>query len=293
MSVFNSSWLRSLSRRLRDHHPRAYGRLNRIRTRIIAGNSSLAVYQAQAVSRFQSLGKDSVAGKRVLEVGSDVDGGVIRELARLGARSVDGVNPAPEIWNGQREDVIHIAETARLHRTSASSLPFEDEAFDAAISVATFEHIQDLSAVLTEVHRVLRPGGWFYAFFGPIWSSCRGHHVRVQVGDRGIHHYKPETNPLPDFCHLLLSRRELTEALKGRVDGDLVAPVVEWLHDTTWINRLFHHEYLEIFSSSPFVVERLELQTDLVDEQLDRILRFRHPDESRFDVTNMEVVLRK
>lgn len=42
-----------------------------------------------------------------------------------------------------------------------TSLPFEDNAFQTAISACALEHIPDLQKALSEVHRVLRPGGIF------------------------------------------------------------------------------------------------------------------------------------
>ncbi|HEX2032515.1 MAG TPA: class I SAM-dependent methyltransferase [Actinomycetota bacterium] len=43
----------------------------------------------------------------------------------------------------------------------AQSLPFEDERFDTVVSTLTMCSIPDYRAAVTEVHRVLRPGGRF------------------------------------------------------------------------------------------------------------------------------------
>jgi arsenite methyltransferase len=41
----------------------------------------------------------------------------------------------------------------------ATTLPLEDESFDAALSVQVQEYVPDIAASLTELHRVLRPAG--------------------------------------------------------------------------------------------------------------------------------------
>ncbi len=81
---------------------------------------------------------------------------------------------------------------------NAEALPFEAAQFDAAFSTISFLHYPDPEAVLTEVRRVLRPGGHFYLVdFAPRWaeepvllaqaaSTIRfyGPQVRDRLGDR-------------------------------------------------------------------------------------------------------------
>jgi|GEM_PF-1875569 len=45
---------------------------------------------------------------------------------------------------------------------SAERLPFADESVDVLISNAVLEHVRDLPAVLAEMNRVLKPGGYVY-----------------------------------------------------------------------------------------------------------------------------------
>ena len=201
-----------------------------------------------------------------------------------------GLNSDAQMFGG-RSEVLEAG--LRLVFGDATALPFPDEHFDALFSVATFEHILDLPLALREMHRVLRPGGVVYANFGPIWSSGKGHHVRAQVGDERAWHGDPQLNPLPDFCHLLLSPAELRVALAGRVSPTLEQAIVDWVYSGTNINRMFHHEYMRDFTYSPLKVESLTPEVDPISPQLRRILAFKYPSEQAFDVTNTEVILVK
>ena len=49
-------------------------------------------------------------------------------------------------------------------RATATALPFEDQSFDAAIACLVFEHIEGTVDAISEVGRVLRPGGTFLLF---------------------------------------------------------------------------------------------------------------------------------
>lgn len=58
-------------------------------------------------------------------------------------------------------------------------LPFRNDAFDFVTSVAAFEHFLDVTAVVAELNRVLRPGGVMYARIHPFACPSGGHNVRI------------------------------------------------------------------------------------------------------------------
>ena len=60
-----------------------------------------------------------------------------------------------------------------------SYLPFRSGMFDLVTSIAAFEHFLDVSAVIAEVKRVLRPGGVAYVRIHPFACPSGGHNVRV------------------------------------------------------------------------------------------------------------------
>lgn len=54
-------------------------------------------------------------------------------------------------------------------RADANHLPFENESFDVAFSVYVMEHVEDPGSFVSEVWRVLRPGGVFLALTPNRW----------------------------------------------------------------------------------------------------------------------------
>jgi SAM-dependent methyltransferase len=105
------------------------------------------------------LAADELAGRRdVLDVGCG-DGQVARVLAEGGAHVV-GVDPT---WN-QITVAAARAGGPAYARAAAAELPFASASFDAAVACLVFEHIDDLDGAISEVARVLRPGGRFALF---------------------------------------------------------------------------------------------------------------------------------
>jgi ubiquinone/menaquinone biosynthesis C-methylase UbiE len=94
------------------------------------------------------------AGDRVLDVGCG-EGRFASELLRAGA-SVLGVDVAEEPLRRARER----DRALDLRLVDADeSWPIEDASFDAVWAGETIEHVLDTAGWLSEVRRVLRPGG--------------------------------------------------------------------------------------------------------------------------------------
>jgi SAM-dependent methyltransferase len=122
--------------------------------------------------RFDELGLR--AGDRVLDVGSGF-GRHVYECARRGAHVVALDYAADEVVQ-TRNTLAAMVETDEITadkligvlRGDARRLPFPDATFDVVITSEVLEHIQDDVAAITEMVRVLKPGGRFAATV-PAW----------------------------------------------------------------------------------------------------------------------------
>jgi len=117
--------------------------------------------------RFDELGLRP--GDRVLDVGAGF-GRHVYACARRGARSV-ALDYAEEEVVQTRHTLGAMLEAGEIPpegslgvlRGDATSLPFNDGSFDVVITSEVLEHIQDDRSALSEMVRVLRPGGRFAA----------------------------------------------------------------------------------------------------------------------------------
>ena len=93
-------------------------------------------------------------GWRVLDVGCG-PGHLARELAKA-------VGPAGRVYGADiSEHMLSLAQhqgVELVHLTN-STLPFENETFDAAVATQAYEFVEQLPLALSELHRVLRVGG--------------------------------------------------------------------------------------------------------------------------------------
>lgn len=100
--------------------------------------------------------------KRILDVGCDV-GYLLKELSKI-CKSAVGVD--------FRHLEIDPASGYRFVQADCHNLPFEDRSFDLVISIGTLEHVSDYELAITEMKRVLSPGGYLLLFMGPtpLWK---------------------------------------------------------------------------------------------------------------------------
>jgi SAM-dependent methyltransferase len=102
---------------------------------------------------------DLVPGLRVLEIGCG-GGQLASNIAPAlgGDGQYVGLDANDEQLAAARTSYKDVPN-AEFVQGDATTLPFEVGSFDRIVAINTFEYIPDIAAVLTEAHRVLRPGG--------------------------------------------------------------------------------------------------------------------------------------
>jgi ubiquinone/menaquinone biosynthesis C-methylase UbiE len=98
-------------------------------------------------------------GERLLDIGCAT--GEYTEFLAAGFSATDAIDIEPERLNVFKE---HLAAQTLEHpivvtQMSAEDMSFGDATFDMVTAIEVLEHVPNLDATLSEVHRVLRPGG--------------------------------------------------------------------------------------------------------------------------------------
>ncbi len=148
-----------------------------------------------------------LSGKDVLDLGCA--GGFMAEaMAARGARVI-GIDPAAGAVEAARRHSGAMGLTIQYDVGVGEALPYNAAGFDAVICVDVLEHVSDLSRVLAEVARVLRPGGLF--LFDTINRNPIARLATITMAEDVL-------RLLPKGTHdpaLFIKPRELREALEG------------------------------------------------------------------------------
>lgn len=99
------------------------------------------------------------AGLGVLDLGCA--GGFMAEALTLKGARVTGIDPASQAIEAARARAKSIGQLIRYDVGVGENLPYETESYDAVVCVDVLEHVSVLTEVLSEVARVLKPGGVF------------------------------------------------------------------------------------------------------------------------------------
>lgn len=105
------------------------------------------------------------ANLRWLDVGCGTGAFTELLIARCAPTQVDGIDPSEDqiVYARQRKG----AERARLRSGDAQALPYGDGEFDAAIMALVISFVPDPVKAVSEMRRVLKPGGTAAAY---IWD---------------------------------------------------------------------------------------------------------------------------
>jgi len=151
-------------------------------------------------------------GARVLDIGSG-HGALSIEMARAGS-DVLGIDLNRELVDFARENLqerhADVVDRVGFQLVDIADLT-PDMQFDIAVSKDTFEHVENMGAMLRNIHRLLKPGGTLWAGFSPLYYSPNGDHRRTG---------------LPAPAHALLPRRLVLRAA-ARHNGRRVARLAD------------------------------------------------------------------
>ena len=138
---------------------------------------------------------------RVLDVGTGTARIPIEICTRRGDIVVTAVDRATRALQTARRNVEQAGMTCaiQIEKADASSLPYANASFDAVISSSLLHHVSNRHGVLTEMTRVLRPGGLLFVRdtlrgsdvqkIAEVLSrsSCATHEARRAVFQRAFH----------------------------------------------------------------------------------------------------------
>src|ERR1051325_1081046 len=147
------------------------------------------------------MGFDQFPGARLLEIGCGM-GTDLLQFARGGARCI-GIDLTPRSIEITRHRFRLYGADGNFTISDGEHLPFSDDSFDVVYSNGVLHHTPDTAGAISEVHRVLRPGGT----------------AKVMLYHR---------NSLNYWVEIVLRRGLLrAEFLRGRSAEDIMSRVVE------------------------------------------------------------------
>ena len=136
------------------------------------GNSKRLLYElVEHTSSVEKLRKCVRERQHPVEAAVDVGVGCFGlgflgpHLADLCDR-IDGVDPLPRQTLDPEDEALRtyleaIQNRVNYIQASGESMPFDDATYDLAACINVVDHARDPVAIVTEIHRVLKPGGLF------------------------------------------------------------------------------------------------------------------------------------
>jgi ubiquinone/menaquinone biosynthesis C-methylase UbiE len=156
-----------------------------------------------------------------------------------------------------------IPENLRFEECTPEYLPAPDDSFDVVYTWSAFEHVDNATAVLSEINRILKPEGFLFLQLWPFYLSERGSH---------LWQWFPQS-----FHHLLTSEEQIEATMtRGEDADDFMTGYM--LEEFKKLNRITLGELQDALLAAEFDIVRLDLLTHLVPLAPELARRFRLSD---------------
>ena len=121
------------------------------------------------------LGDLDLSGKRLLDFGCGCGGALVHIATTHAIDTLVGIDIEAEVVDRAREIAAEkgIDDKVTFETVSPDNIPFPDNSFDAVFSKDSLIHVVDKKHILTEIFRVLKPGGWLVAGDWMTWDEGR------------------------------------------------------------------------------------------------------------------------
>jgi ubiquinone/menaquinone biosynthesis C-methylase UbiE len=234
----------------------------------------------------------NLRGKKLLEIGGDNF-----KLANLfieeGAKEVTIINKKNFSKDYSANKSINFVEGDATKLRSY----FPDNHFDIVFGVAILEHMNDNSAMLEQVHSILKPRGTVFLAGNPLWTSDVGHHVWYDSEEQH-YHFNDSTNPIPDWHHLILDLQRMTDFLTKEklLPQEHATKIVDFVYRGESLNRISYSDLAYIFRNSNFKVikEKTSKGKEPDEETLKKLMETEYSSEvTNFNIRGVTYVMKK
>ena len=131
-----------------------------------------------------------------------------------------------------------------------TEIPIPDCSMDVVISWSVFEHVANPVAVLSELRRIIRPGGFMFLQIWPLFHSQHGSHLWFWY---------------PDGWAQQLHDPKLVEDDVRRSNAMPANVTDEMLVDFNTLNRMTIGDLQRALSITGFRIRRIHMQSDLIE----------------------------
>lgn len=195
-----------------------------------------------------------VDGTRILDAGCGICGPSITIAKKFKHVTIEAITNSSHQVEIAKQNIIKnkLSERIKVNKADFHKTPFPENSFDTILFFESFGHSQDFEALLKEIYRILKPGGYVYikdVFHHPVKSNIQNQ--ELTSFNKEFFYNTPDMSAVVDIIHKVNFELLKAVSIDSSISHEFFKNAIYQIHENNAVLTKLGEKHPVVFTDLP------------------------------------------